>query len=354
MKTLRAAIALCLFCLPLAAAHGQQAPLPTNPHGPLRSGMDCADCHTSAGWRTMRPDAKFDHAKETRFALSGRHVTVGCARCHLKLRFDEPKAELGQCSSCHADVHRGNLAGACIRCHNTNDFRDVEAVTLHQRTRFPLSGAHVMAPCESCHRTEKSGAYTAVARECLACHRKSLATAATSGVDHAGFPSDCAACHVTLSWTGGTVFDHATVGRGFTLDGAHALQRCTACHTTPGFGLRFAPPPTGTGDCVACHRADYTRVHSSNGYPTSCTDCHSVNTWSSSFNHDGQYFPISSGAHRGKWQNCATCHTTPGDFKTFTCISCHKQPDMDSKHSGRSGYSYDSESCYRCHPRGKN
>jgi hypothetical protein len=25
---------------------------------------------------------------------------------------------------------------------------------------------------------------------------------------------------------------------------------------------------------------------------------------------------------------------------------------MDSKHRGRSGYSYDSAACFRCHPRG--
>jgi hypothetical protein len=26
---------------------------------------------------------------------------------------------------------------------------------------------------------------------------------------------------------------------------------------------------------------------------------------------------------------------------------------MDSKHKGRSGYTYDSNACYRCHPQGK-
>lgn len=422
---------LALLALPCAAAGAQVAPLPTNPHGALRPGSDCSDCHTSSGWKGMRSDAKFDHSKDTNFPLTGRHEAATCTRCHLNLRFDEPKVAPTDCASCHVDVHRGNLAGECIRCHNTNDFRDVESVTLHQRTGFPLTGAHVTTPCEGCHKTERGGAYTAVAKDCVACHRQTLAQAAASGVDHSGFPTDCAQCHATLSWSGGANFDHIVVSGGFLLEGAHALQRCAACHTTPGFGLRFAPAPAGNNDCIACHRTDYDQQHGGSGFPTTCTDCHSINNWNSNFDHasaargfslDGAHaqqpcsgchlqpgnalkftpaptsktdciachradyqaqhaadgysttctgchtvnnwtsnfnhenlFPINSGAHRGKWQTCATCHNVPGDPTQFTCFQCHEhnQTDMDADHRGRSGYSYDSQSCYRCHPRGR-
>lgn len=354
MKTLHAVVALCMLASPTVGALGQQAQMPSNPHGPLRPGVDCADCHSTAGWK-MRRDAKFDHARDTHFQLVGRHAVVACARCHLSFRFDEPKATPSQCSTCHVDVHRGNLAGECIRCHNTTDFHDVQTVVLHQRTRFPLTGAHLQAPCQSCHRTERGGAYTAVPRDCVACHKQARAAAASASVDHSTFPTDCGQCHVTLSWVGGTTFSHAVVARGFVLDGAHALQRCTVCHVVPGFALRFTPPPTGRNDCVACHRPDWQRVHAAAGYPTTCTDCHTVNNWGASFNHDGNFFPILSGAHSGKWASCATCHTTSSNYKAFTCFNCHEhaQSLMDPKHSGRAGYSYDSQSCYRCHPRGR-
>jgi hypothetical protein len=38
----------------------------------------------------------------------------------------------------------------------------------------------------------------------------------------------------------------------------------------------------------------------------------------------------------------------------FSCITCHahNQSDMDNKHSGVSGYSYNSAACYQCHPTG--
>lgn len=432
MSTIRAAILFAMLAIPFGAVRGQQSPLPTNPHGPLKPGVDCSDCHTSSDWKQLRPDPKFDHSRETRFALSGAHATVTCASCHLDLRFDEPKVEPTQCASCHVDVHRGNLGPDCTRCHNTDSFRDVESLSLHQRTAFPLTGAHINTPCESCHKTERAGVFSAVPRDCVACHQSALDQAAQSGVDHSGFPRDCTQCHVTLAWSGGTTFDHVTVSQGYVLEGAHAVQRCAACHSTPGFNLTFSPPPSSNQDCVACHQQDYLREHGGQGYPTTCTDCHNPNSWdadfdhiavsrgfalqgahqaqacaschiqpsnalkwnpapagnndcvschlsdwqsehaadqfpqtctschtqsnwNSTFNHDATEFPINSGNHRGEWASCATCHTTPGDYKAFTCLSCHEhnKTDMDNDHRGRTGYSYDSQRCYSCHSRGR-
>jgi hypothetical protein len=353
MKIPRILIVLPLLAFAAVTPGAQQVPIPTNPHGALRAGVDCADCHTATAWKPIRRDPKFDHTKDTKFELTGKHVTASCARCHLGLRFDEPKVAPADCASCHVDVHRGNLPGACSSCHNTDDFRDVEVVSLHQRTAFPLTGAHVTTPCEACHKTDRGGAYTAVPRDCVSCHRPALAQAAASGVDHSGFPTDCAQCHATLSWAGGATFDHPTVSGGYVLEGAHARQRCATCHTTPGFGLLFSPPPVNNRDCIACHQNDYQAEHGGSGFPTTCVTCHSVSSWASTLDHDAREFPIYSGAHRGKWSSCATCHVSPGDFTTFTCLQCHLKPKTDSDHQGENGYSYDSQACYRCHPRGR-
>lgn len=353
---LRAALLAALsVALPARAAQGQQAPLPTNPHGPLKAGVDCSDCHTGTDWKTLRRDPRFDHARDSRFALTGKHATATCASCHLDLRFDEPRVEPSQCASCHADVHRGNLGPTCTQCHNTSDFKDVESLSLHQRTAFPLTGAHVATPCEACHKTERAGVFAAVPRDCVACHQSALDRASASGVDHAAFPRDCTQCHVTLAWSGGTSFDHVTLSGGYALVGAHALQRCEACHASPGFSLRFAPPPAGNTDCVACHLPDWQREHAAQQFPQTCMSCHTQSSWNSTFNHDASEFPINSGAHRGKWASCATCHTSPGDYKAFTCLTCHEhnQAEMNAKHQGRSGYAYDSQRCYSCHENGR-
>ncbi|HKJ01704.1 MAG TPA: hypothetical protein VJ997_04595, partial [Longimicrobiales bacterium] len=68
-----------------------------------------------------------------------------------------------------------------------------------------------------------------------------------------------------------------------------------------------------------------------------------------------QYFPIYSGKHRGEWNSCGDCHTTPTDLSVFSCLTCHEhnQKDMDDKHKGRSGYVYESGACLSCHPRGR-
>lgn len=339
MSTIRRVLIALLLAGSAGTAGAQQAPLPTNPHGPLRPGVDCSDCHTSADWKTLRPDPKFDHGQVSRFALTGQHATVTCASCHLDLRFDEPKAGPTECATCHVDVHRGNLGPDCTSCHNTTAFRDVESFTLHQRTAFPLTGAHVQTPCEACHKTERNGVFTAVPRDCVACHTATLDRAAASGVDHGGFPRDCAQCHVTLTWSGGTVFDHVSVSRGYVLEGAHARGRCASCHTTPGFALRFAPPPTSNQDCVACHLPDYQQEHGNDGYPTTCTDCHNPNSWDADFDHTvvGRGFAL-QGAHTSA--PCSSCHVQPGNALRFSpaptgngdCVSCHL-PDWTREHA---------------------
>ena len=39
----------------------------------------------------------------------------------------------------------------------------------------------------------------------------------------------------------------------------------------------------------------------------------------------------------------------------FSCFGCHPHSDQaktDEKHQGETGYAYDSQACYNCHPRG--
>jgi hypothetical protein len=83
-----------------------------------------------------------------------------------------------------------------------------------------------------------------------------------------------------------------------------------------------------------------------------------VNDWDDAeefTQHDALYFPIYSGEHRNEWDNnCQSCHITPGNFTSFSCIDCHEhnQPEMNDEHDDVSGYIYQSEACYSCHPNG--
>lgn len=340
-------LALLAFSLARGAPARAQEGAGRNPHGPMPQGLDCSACHTADAWRPLKSPLPFDHGKASGFALTGRHATATCERCHTDLRFDQPEPGTTACASCHVDVHQGRIAGDCARCHSTTSFHEVPAVALHARTGFPLSGAHLQAPCESCHRNDQGGAFAPIPQDCISCHRQEYVGAAMPEHAGAGFPTDCQQCHATLTWTGGVRFDHAQAANGYSLVGAHALLRCADCHVPPGLSLRFTP--SNQNDCLACHTTAYQRAHGAAGFPTTCTDCHSQDRWGdANFDH-AQWFPL-SGPHD---VSCSSCHTAKGDFSTFNCLACHSQAETDPRHREVAGYAYESGACYRCHARGR-
>ena len=338
-----------LVCLP-AAADGQEVRArSSSPHGRFEAAIACTACHTTEAWRPARQDMEFNHDEDTRFRLLGRHAQVACGACHLDLRFDEPDLTVNDCAGCHVDVHQGRLSTDCGSCHNTTSFKGVSGVEAHARTRFPLTGVHLQIHCETCHRDERAGAFTALDASCAGCHAADRQRAVFPA--HAGEQfTDCLQCHQTSGWAGAR-FDHAAVANGFVLTGAHARASCDACHIPPDNRLRFSA--AGQNDCVGCHRADYDREHGRTGFPVTCTDCHNDRSWrGATFDHD-RFFPIFSGGHRGEWRACQDCHQGQGDFRTFTCLTCHRRREMDDEHEDERGYVYESARCLACHPRGR-
>jgi hypothetical protein len=183
--------------------------------------------------------------------------------------------------------------------------------------------------------------------DCVACHRREY------DAEHAGsgFPTTCLTCHAPNRWSGARV-DHVQLSGGFRLLGAHASTGCTSCHAVPGYRLLF-PTPSGDQDCVACHRSDYDQEHAGSGFPLTCATCHTTQNWASDFDHDAQFFRIYRGPHQGEWSSCATCHTVPTNFGSFTCLTCHehRKTEMDAKHREVRNYAYESRQCYSCHQR---
>jgi hypothetical protein len=213
----------------------------------------------------------------------------------------------------------------------------------HQLTRFPLTGAHVAADCESCHTPTSGGQMTFALRTtaCNDCHQRDFQ--ATRNPDHTagGFPHDCAQCHATVAWQTAH-FDHNA--SGFPLTGAHIAVACAQCHGTGGFG---ALPTT----CVSCHQKDYnattTPAHQPAGFPTDCTACHTTVTWTgATFNHSATAFPL-TGAHLQA--TCAQCH---GDGvykgKPTACVACH-QSDYNGTTDPNHAQAQLSTDCASCH-----
>ena len=309
--------------------------------------MECQVCHSEEAWEP----AIFNH-DATEFPLRGAHAQVDCIECHA----DGYEGTPTDCAACHQEDydqttnpnHKELGFGTdCIVCHTETAW--IPATFDHNNTNFPLTGAHIGVDCIECHADGYAGTPT----DCAACHQLDFDNAKSPDHQKLGLSSDCISCHTTdPNWMPASFDIH---DQFYPLNGAHAAIKndCAACHNST-----FTNTPT---ECIGCHQNDFDNArdpnHRSAGFPTDCTECHSEVAWEpANFDHDGMYFPIYSGPHQGEWQQCIECHTTPGDFKAFSCIECHEHNDpndLRDEHDGVNGYKYESNACYECHPRGE-
>jgi hypothetical protein len=279
-------------------------------------GASCGDCHTESGWKNTR----FDHAKETGFALLGRHLAVDCAGCHRSGRFEDELPR--DCIGCHraADSHAGRLGEACADCHGNESWKTTTFDHARQ-TRFALLGSHARIDCHACHTARV--ATQKLATDCASCHR---------GDDvHAGaIKSSCDTCHGNDGWREDLSFDHDL--STFPLLGMHVIVGCGQCHASRAFA-------GASHECIACHRSS--DIHEG-GLGRDCAACHSPNGWRVwDFNHNEQTKFALTGRHAQL--GCGQCHRRPaGQVALPTdCASCHRDDDI---HLGQFG-----TQCQRCH-----
>ncbi|MBK7875345.1 MAG: hypothetical protein IPJ77_06285 [Planctomycetes bacterium] len=378
------------------------------PHAAAGFSTACETCHTTSGWTP----SSFDHSG---FPLTGAHVRADCSACHAggvygglpqscvachqseydgTTQPDHAAANLPTtCEQCHTTVawtratfdHAG-VTRNCVQCH-TADYNATSTPnhaaagfpttcqTCHTTTHwtpstfdhatFPLTGAHVQAACSSCHA---GGVYRGTPSACSACHLSDYQQTTTPNHASSGYPTTCEQCHNTVAWQRAN-FDHAGVARGCqqcheadylaTTSPPHAAtgypRQCQQCHGTTGWTPANFNHAGVTRSCATCHLQDYDGTNSPNhaaaGFPTTCQTCHDTDTWDgATFNHSD--FPINSGDHDNL--TCAQCHPNPRNYGQFTCVSCHahSQSEMAGEHDDVTGYSWNSNACYSCHPNG--
>jgi hypothetical protein len=390
----------------------------SSPHG-TGFKVTCKTCHSSKGWQLDKEIYSFNH-NTTKLPLAGSHKNLNCRLCHKSLVFSEAKSE---CRDCHSDVHQATVGLDCSRCHTPVSWLVNNISEIHQRSRFPLLGAHRTADCKQCHVSESLARFDVLGVNCIDCHIDNFNATTNPNHNQAGFSQDCSICHPinAFTWTGAgfshnffslaqghstakcadchktanytdakpecsschlpdylittnpdhtlskfpttcatchslargwkpTTFDHSF----FALTLGHANRQCTDCH----IGGNYTSTPT---DCYSCHQITYNNAanpnHKTLNFSTICTQCHTTNPgWKPAkyTQHDSQSFPIYSGGHLGRWTSCTECHPNPANYAQYTCISCHahNKTDMDNRHRGESGYSYNSIACKNCHPNG--
>jgi len=218
-----------------------------------RYGAKCEKCHAPEKWKAI----SFDHGKDTKYPLIGKHREVKCDGCHFGDLF---AVKLGTaCVSCHKanDPHQGRQGARCETCHAPLGWRQNVAFD-HDLTRFPLVGLHTTVPCEECHRTP---VYNDTPTKCADCHKDE---------HHSGrLGTDCQRCHNPNGFAFWT-FDHSRETK-FPLTGAHVGLDCHACHTHPA-AAQLSVPST----CYGCHSGD--DAHRG-AFGRSCEACHSTKSF---------------------------------------------------------------------------
>ena len=136
-------------------------------------------CHAVAGWR----QARFDHQRESRFPLTGKHAKAACGSCHRPgdggvTRWRPlPTA----CDGCHADPHAAQFATGggtdCARCHEGEAWaKPLKFAHREPFTSFRLEGKHAPLACGKCHpevaiaANVKARRYRPLPTACEGCH----------------------------------------------------------------------------------------------------------------------------------------------------------------------------------------
>jgi hypothetical protein len=228
----------------------------------------CETCHTVTDFH--RSIFTIAQHQKTAYPLTGSHLAVACAECHkagLAGRTDKIlpfKFTDRACTACHNDPHHGEFKErmekrrqdgtlfGCEACHSTRSWGEVNGFD-HEKTKFPLKGAHRTVACGACHKVpagEKDIQFKGTPQACEACHKD-----VHGGQFTKAGKTPCADCHVESRWKPST-FDHDKKTQ-FPLQGGHYGVACEKCHVlekliegTPV--IFYKPTPL---KCEACHGA---------------------------------------------------------------------------------------------------
>lgn len=318
----------------------------------------CINCHSEHHGRkfnSVRFDSvNFNH-KLTGYELKSAHERIDCRDCHKSDYIADTELAkrsgtyLGleeACLTCHVDYHRGDLGEDCLKCHNYQEFEQTPGFD-HDKSEFPLRGAHQNVDCKECHPIEsREGKEFQKFKgidfaQCTDCH-----TDAHNG----RFGTKCTDCHSENSWSqlkNTHRFNHNLTK--YPLLGQHRTVSCNECHTSGDFSIALP-----FANCTDCH-TDYHEgeIADITSGLKDCDACHTLDqpfTWSNYDweDHNASEFPL-EGAHLAT--PCFACHKESEEarwdfeFEAHNCVSCH-----EDIHSGRISESfYPEQDCQACH-----
>ena len=320
---------------------------------PVVRGRLCSSCHSDhhgLDFQIVKFDKdKFNH-NLSGFKLTGAHTKKKCVDCHKAEFITDKKIKakkftyLGlktNCLNCHADYHQKALSADCAGCHNDEKFKPASKFD-HNKAKFKLTGKHLEATCDDCHKTslrngQKYQAFKGLKfANCSNCHED---------VHKNKFGQNCLKCHNNESFSsvGGIQnFDHSKTN--FKLEGQHQKVACKSCHK------ERLTAHLNYQRCTDCHADYHNKQFVKNGVSPDCSACHSVKGFTEFTytieQHNKGLFPL-KGAHLAT--PCFACHKKEKkwNFKEIgkKCNDCH-----ENIHQGFITEKYFPEaSCESCH-----
>jgi len=273
-------------------------------------GNNCNRCHRGNKFLGIPEEIGREAHGLTAFALHGRHETVACDACHDPKK---PPAErfrglsFEQCKACHADPHPNDLLrladGDCAACHDDRGFSPTRfSVEQHAATAFPLIGAHVATPCQTCHPSAHPRLDFRIADQaCASCHQNPHG----DQFQHEMAVSGCAHCHSPVAFNRPNI-DHNT----WPLTGAHGDVACESCHTASAEDRRAGRGASFRGvarECEGCHQDVHAGQFRLTNPTRQCADCHTTQQFTlPQFDHSQVAHYALEGEHAGL--ACAACH----------------------------------------------
>ena len=310
---------------------------------------NCGSCHNTVSFRSA---SKFDHSTAA-FQLTGAHQKVNCIKCHVKEKRNGKDFQVFKgvifksCESCHKDVHKGKFGKDCVSCHSTSSFKDINRKEFdHDKTEFPLRGAHVSVKCSGCHGSNLNSKPKFT--ECTDCHKDAHFGEFTAY----HVVRDCKDCHSVDGFriTNFTIVRHNQLK--FELTGAHLAVPCQSCHFKEE-AKQWHFKNIGLA-CIDCHQNIHGAEIKEKFMPqNNCTSCHSTADWEKvTFNHDLTSFKL-EGKHQSiKCKDCHESKTNDGkvEFKFVSlksdCQTCHRDVHFGQFNSEQNG---NNKICENCH-----
>lgn len=298
-------------------------------HDHLDRGFDMIDSRKEGkgpAWADLGGSQKKFNHNLTGYKLLGGHK-IDCDKCHDPKKMRPKKmrrtffGNRRECLACHENYHKfkdGDALNRCQKCHNFASWTkfNLPLDFDHDKTAFPLRGAHKRQQCQTCHPKGKPFAPLAHG-SCETCHRSDSPHGKT-------FTSrNCVYCHTEVRWRNSLKVStkrhkQRLSQKDYDPKGVHLSLGCATCHTN----VKTTP---ADGECTTCHN----NIHGDRWLKNTktCGRCHGEKVW--------ETLLVSNKEH-DKWADWKL----EGQHLDVRCLKCHRgaPTEVPAKHD-----------CYFCH-----